>query len=127
YTFISNFSANGAQIDFTDPAAVRWWKGRIRTALKLGAEGFMQDFGEQVQTGMQFDDGSTGASMHNRLPVLFHKATSEVVEAFEKRHPDRKIFYFTRAGYSGSPGSARYEFANFPGDETTDWTRSAGL
>ena len=127
YVFDSNFSAPAAQIDFTDPAAVRWWKGRVRQALELGAEGFMQDFGEQVQVGMHFDDGSTGATMHNRLPVLFHRATFEVVRAFERRHPGRHIYWFTRNGYSGTPGSAHYEMSNFPGDETTDWSRSAGL
>ena len=127
YVFNSNFSASAAQIDFTDPAAVRWWKGRIRSALRLGAEGFMQDFGEQVQVDMHFDDGSTGATMHNRLPVLFHRATSEAVRSFERRHPGRRIYWFTRSGYSGTPGSAHWEMANFPGDETTDWSRSAGL
>src|SRR5204862_277196 len=35
--------------------------------------------------------------------------------------------FFTRAGYSGTPGAAASESANFPGDETTDWSRSAGL
>ncbi|HET6829765.1 MAG TPA: TIM-barrel domain-containing protein [Solirubrobacterales bacterium] len=127
YVFESNFSAPGAQIDFTDPAALRWWKGRVRDALRLGAEGFMQDFGEQVQVGMHFDDGSTGATMHNRLPILFHRATRQAVRSFERRHPGRRIYYFTRNGYSGTPGAARFEFANFPGDETTDWSRSAGI
>lgn len=127
YTFVSNFNAPGAQIDFTNPAAVAWWKGRVTHALELGAEGFMQDFGEQVLSDMHFADGSTGETMHNRLPTLFHRATFEAVRAFERSHPKRHIFYFTRAGYSGSPGSARYEFANFPGDETTDWTRASGL
>ncbi len=127
YVFDSNFSAPAAQIDFTDPAAVRWWKRRVTEALRLGAEGFMQDFGEQVQVGMHFEDGSTGATMHNRLPVLFHRATFEAVRSFERRHPRRHIYWFTRNGYSGSPGSTRYEMANFPGDETTDWSRSAGL
>ena len=47
--------------------------------------------------------------------------------AFERRHPRRRIFFFTRAGYSGTPGAAAYESANFPGDETTDWSHSAGL
>lgn len=127
YTWISNFSANGAQIDFTDPEAVKWWQGRIKAGLRLGAEGFMQDFGEQVMSDMRFADGSTGRTMHNRLVVLYHRATREAVREFERNHPGRHIFYFTRAGYSGTPGSAKYEFANFPGDETTDWTRSAGL
>ena len=64
----------------------------------------MQDFGEQVQVGMHFDDGSTGATMHNRLPVLFHRATFEAVRAFERRHPRRHIYWFTRNGYSGHAG-----------------------
>ena len=127
YVFNSNFNADGAVIDFTSPAAVRWWQARVRRALKLGADGFMQDFGEQVMDDMHFADGSTGQTMHNRLPVLYHRATMKVVRRFERRHPRREIFYFTRAGYTGAPGSARYEFANFPGDETTDWSRSAGI
>ncbi|MGZ4172910.1 MAG: TIM-barrel domain-containing protein [Solirubrobacteraceae bacterium] len=127
YIFTSNFSKPGAVIDFTNPAAVRWWQGRIQAGLELGADGFMQDFGEQVLSDMHFHDGSTGAQMHNRLPVLYDRATKVVVDAYERQHPGRRIFYFTRAGYSGTPGNAAYEFANFPGDETTDWTRAAGL
>ena len=119
YTFVSNFAAPGAQIDFTNPEAVRWWQGRVREALSLGADGFMQDFGEQVQVDMHFHDGSTGAEMHNRLPLLYHRATREVA--------GDDVFFFTRTGYSGTPGSVASEQANFPGDETTDWSRSAGL
>jgi alpha-D-xyloside xylohydrolase len=124
YVFTSNFNADGAVIDFTNPAAVAWWKGRIRAALARGADGFMQDFGEQVFDDMHFHDGSTGAQMHNRFPILFHRATTQAVAAFQRAHPRRRIWWFTRAGYSGSAG---FEPGNFPGDETTDWTRSSGL
>ena len=127
YIFKDNFAASAALIDFTNPAAVAWWKGRIDAALELGAEGFMLDFGEQVQPGMHFADGSTGAEMHNRYPVLFQRVTREIVEQFEAEHPGRQILFFTRSGYSGQPGSAAYTNFNFPGDETTDWTHSSGL
>jgi alpha-glucosidase (family GH31 glycosyl hydrolase) len=127
YVFISNFGAPAAQIDFTNPAAVAWWQRRIRAALDLGADGFMQDFGEQVLSDMHFHDGDTGASMHNRLPVLYDLATRQVVNAYERSHPGRDIFFFTRAGYTGTPGDAAYENANFPGDETTDFSRASGL
>ncbi|MFL5823923.1 MAG: TIM-barrel domain-containing protein [Solirubrobacteraceae bacterium] len=127
YTFVSNFARPGAQIDFTNPAAVRWWKGRIRAALNLGADGFMQDFGEQVLADMHFHDGETGATMHNRLPVLYDRATRQAVKAYERAHPGRRIFFYTRAGYTGTPGDAAYEGGNFPGDETTDWSRASGL
>ncbi|MEA2470281.1 MAG: sulfoquinovosidase [Thermoleophilaceae bacterium] len=124
YTFTSNFNADGAVIDFTNPAAVAWWQARIRKALRTGADGFMQDFGEQVFDDMHFHDGSTGAQVHNRFPILFHRATARAVAAFRRTHPHRRIWWFTRSGYSGS---AAYEPGNFPGDETTDWTRSSGL
>jgi alpha-glucosidase (family GH31 glycosyl hydrolase) len=127
YIFTSNFNADAAVIDFTNPAAVRWWQARITRALKLGADGFMSDFGEQVLDDMHFADGSTGATMHNGLVRLYHRATMQAVRRFERRHPGRHIFTYTRAGYSGTPGSAANEFANFPGDETTDWSHSSGL
>jgi sulfoquinovosidase len=127
YLFVSNYGALAAQIDFTNPAAVAWWQSRVRAALDLGADGFMQDFGEQVQSDMHFHDGETGATMHNRLPVLYDEATREVVNQYERQHPGRQIFFYTRAGYTGTPGDAAYESANFPGDETTDWSRASGL
>jgi alpha-glucosidase (family GH31 glycosyl hydrolase) len=128
YVFQTNFFAGGAMIDFTDPAARRWWARRIGAALDLGADGFMQDFGEQVQVDMHFHDGSTGRTMHNRLPVLFHRATRQAIERWRARHPGHgEVYFFTRAGYSGLPGSVAYENATWPGDEPTDWSRSAGL
>ncbi len=127
YLFFSNFQALAAMIDFTNPEAVKWWQERIREALDLGAEGFMQDFGEQVQSDMVFHDGSTGRTMHNRYPLLYHRATREFVDEYEKANPGREIAFYTRAGYSGTPGSAADESSNFPGDETTDWSRSSGI
>lgn len=127
YVFVANFNAPTALIDFTNPAARRWWAGRVRHALGLGADGFMQDFGEQVMPDMHFHDGSTGLEMHNRYPVLYHQTTRQIVDAYERSHPGRRIFFYTRSGYSGTPGSSAYENANFAGDETTDWSRSGGL
>jgi sulfoquinovosidase len=127
FVFADNFANAAALIDFTNPAAVNWWRGRIDAALELGAEGFMLDFGEQVQTGMHFSDGATGAQLHNSYPVLVQRVTREAVETFEASHPGRSIVFFTRSGYSGEPGSAAYENFNFPGDETTNWSQASGL
>jgi len=127
YEFLDNFFRDAALIDFTNPAAVKWWRERIDAALELGAEGFMLDFGEQVQPGMHFSDGSTGDEMHNSYPVLYEKVTREAVEAYESLHPGRSIVFFTRSGYTGEPGSTAYENFNFPGDETTNWSQASGL
>jgi alpha-glucosidase len=127
YLFGNSFGGTSALIDFTNPAARSWWARDIRRALDLGADGFMQDFGEQVMPGMVFHDGSRGPQMHNRYPALFHATTRRILDAYVREHPRRRPFFFTRAGYSGRPGGAAYENANFPGDETTDWTRSSGI
>ncbi len=124
YVFGSPTVGNAALIDFTNPSAARWFAGRIDHGLDLGADGFMADFGEQVLPDMHFADGSTGTAMHNRYPVLYQQAVRHAVHDYEQAHPGRSIWWYNRAGYNGS---AAYEAANFPGDETTDWTSSSGL
>ena len=114
-------------IDFTNPAAVRWWKGEVAKVLNLGFDGFMADFGEEVVAGMHFHNGQTGATMHNLYPVLYMKSTREAVDAYERSRPNRQIWFYNRAGYSGTPGSAAYEGGNVPGDEATYWGQGSGL
>jgi alpha-glucosidase len=114
-------------LDFTNPAAVRWWQGELDKAFNLGADGFMEDFGEEVLFNMHFHDGETGVTMHNRYPILYSEATREAITAYERTHPHRQLWFFSRSGYSGLPGSAAYEGGNFPGDESTDWSHTSGL
>ncbi len=114
-------------LDPTNPAAVRWWDEQVDHVLDLGADGFMLDFGEQVLTGMHFADGQTGATMHNEYPVLIAEITRRAVAAWEQHHPGRTIWFYTRAGYSGAPGSAAFTGGSFPGDEETSWSASSGL
>ncbi|MFN4328802.1 MAG: TIM-barrel domain-containing protein [Limnobacter sp.] len=127
YLFGTPFGGLGAAIDFTNPAAVAWWEKRIREMIvDLGADGFMQDFGEHIALDMRFFDGSTGVTMHNHYPTVFHQTTRRIVDAIE-RSTGRRVFFWTRAGYSGRQGSSAFESSNFPGDETSDWSRASGL
>jgi alpha-glucosidase (family GH31 glycosyl hydrolase) len=117
-----------ALLDFTNPAAVRFWQQLVARALDTGADGFMQDFGEEVLFNMHFHDGQTGVTMHSEYPVLYSQATRQELTRYEHAHPRRgKLFFFTRSGYSGLPGSAAFEGGNFPGDETTDFSHASGL
>lgn len=127
YLFGTPFGGLGAAIDFTNPKAIKWWEGRIREMIvDLKADGFMQDFGEHIALDMHFFDGSTGETMHNHYPTVFHRATRKVVDDVE-RTTGRRIFFWTRAGYGSKQGSSAFESANFPGDETSDWSRASGL
>lgn len=117
-------------IDFTNPEAVGWWKQRIHRNLEKGFDGFMEDFGEQISLDMHFHNGETGATMHNAYPNYYHAATRVAVEEYEAQNPGRAIYHYTRAGFSGTTdlkGSAWGEAANFPGDNSADWSQGSGL
>ncbi len=128
YVFGANGGGPATLLDFTNPRTVDWWRHRLHLILDLGADGFMQDFGEQVQQDMHFADGRTGRTMHNRYPVIYHRTSRRIVDTWAERHKKRgKVWFFTRAGYSGRPGSTKFEMGNFPGDETVDWSAGSGL
>lgn len=128
YYVVGTDNRRFALIDFTKPEAVQFWKDRVAETLDLGFDGFMQDYGEQVMLDMQFADGTTGVTRHNEYLTLMAKATREELDRWHAEHPERaEPWFFTRAGYSGLPGTAAYENANFPGDETTAWDRASGL
>ncbi|HLM51848.1 MAG TPA: TIM-barrel domain-containing protein, partial [Solirubrobacteraceae bacterium] len=128
YFFTANESP-ALLYDFTNPATVRFWQQRrLKRMLDLGADGFMQDFGEHTFDAMRFADGSTGEQMHNRFPVLYHRLSRAYVDRYAREHRGgQPVWFFTRAGYSGRPGSAASEMGNFPGDETTNWEGASGL
>ncbi len=127
YYVVGSGSKRFGLVDFTDPAAVRWWQQQVRDLLDLGFDGFMQDYGEQVLFDMHFADGTTGVTRHNDYLTLYAQATMQEVRRYHQAHPSRHPWFFTRAGYTGLPGTTRYEFSNFPGDENTDWGRASGL
>ncbi len=128
FIFGSNGDSPATLLDFTNPRTVSWWRKRVRLTIDLGADGFMLDFGEQVYDGMHFADGSTGATMHNRYPVIYARVTRRILDQLTHRKGrNEPYWFFTRAGFSGRPGSAASEMGNFPGDETTDWGAASGL
>jgi alpha-glucosidase (family GH31 glycosyl hydrolase) len=109
-----------SNVDFTRPAAVDWWERRIREILQdNNFDGWMEDFGEFVQSTDQFAAGATGRVMSNLYPLFYHKITYEIAQ---KAKPD--FVGFVR---SGSAGSQAYSRAAWGGDQYPDWSDDRGL
>lgn len=100
--------------DFTNPAAVRWWKDKIRAHLDAGAFSVaMSDFGEDVPVDARFHNGRSGLEMHNLYTLLYQKATFEAVE---ERSGHRGLVN----ARSGTAGMQRYPIC-WSGDPNCTW------
>ena len=106
------WNAPVALVDYTNPEAYRWFQDLARPVMKMGANVYKTDFGEDVPEDAVFYNGQTGATMHNLYPLLYNKAIFEVVQQ-EKSHG----LVWARSGFAGSQ--------KFPvcwsGDPAVDW------
>lgn len=110
-----------ALLDFTNRDATAWWQARVGRALaEVGFDGAMLDFGDGAPAAARYASGEPGALVHNRYPVLYHRATHEAAETAK---PGDAAF-FARGGYSGSQASTT---ARFTGDQDRSWDRHEGL
>ena len=102
-----------AQFDFTHPATEAIYADLVREAVTLGADGWMEDFGESTPPGIVQHDGSTGDAAHNRYPVDYHCALQRIARGL-----GRPLVRFQRSGWSGA---ARCAEVVWGGDPTTLW------
>jgi alpha-glucosidase (family GH31 glycosyl hydrolase) len=103
-----------AQFDWTNPATEDFYAALVEEAVALGADGWMEDFGENTPTtGVVQHDGSSGDAAHNRYPTDYHCAMRRIAERF-----DRPLVRHMRSGWTGS---ARCAEVVWGGDPTTVW------
>ena len=69
-----------AIVDFTNPAAAKWYTDRLRALVDLGVDCFKVDFGERIPTDVVYHDGSNPESMHNYYSFLFNKVVFDLLQ-----------------------------------------------
>lgn len=71
-----------AIVDFTNPAARKWFQGLLKTLFDMGVNNIKTDFGERIPTDCCYYDGSDPIAMHNYYSFLYNKCVFEALEAY---------------------------------------------
>jgi alpha-D-xyloside xylohydrolase len=74
------WQAGMALVDFTNPAACRWFGDKLRALIDMGVDCFKTDFGERIPTEVTYFDGADPIKMHNYYAYLYNKVVFEVLE-----------------------------------------------
>lgn len=85
-------------VDFTNPAAVRWYKDKLKELIEMGVDSFKTDFGERIPTDVVYYDGSDPVKMHNYYTHLYNKAVFEVLEETKGKN---EAMLFARSATAG--------------------------
>ena len=73
-------------VDFTNPAAWKWYQDKLRVLLDMGVDAFKTDFGERIPTDAVYTDGSDPEQMHNYYTYLYNKCVFELLEEYKGKN-----------------------------------------
>lgn len=113
------WQAGMAIVDFTNPAAVKWYQGYLKQLLHQGVDVFKTDFGERIPSeGVKFFDGSDPKKMHNYYTLLYNKVVTDAIAEVKGR---REALVFAR---SATVGSQCYP-VHWGGDSSSNYSSMA--
>jgi alpha-D-xyloside xylohydrolase len=86
----------GDTIDFTNPAAVSWYKGLLKRLLQMGAVTFKTDFAENIDEYARYQN-IDAQKYRNLFSLLYQKATWEAIDEVTG-----EPFNWARSGWAGA-------------------------
>jgi alpha-glucosidase len=107
-------------LDLFHPDARAWAVSKMRAAIELGADGWMNDFAEWLPTDAITYAGS-GYDHHNRYPVAWQEVAREAIDGVGD---GVERLFFGRSGWFGTPALADVIWA---GDQRTTMDVDDGL
>ncbi len=75
-----NLPYEDAVLDFSNPATVEWYQGKLAGLLKQGVSVIKVDFGEAAPLEGVYANGKTGFYEHNLYPLRYNKAVAEITK-----------------------------------------------
>jgi alpha-glucosidase (family GH31 glycosyl hydrolase) len=121
YVITTSAAVPGGLVDLTNPAATAWMGAAMQQVVADGMDGWMADFGEWLPFDAVMADGTTGASSHDRFPLLWAQLNQQVLS---QAIPSGDFVFFTRSGWNGQAANIR---AMWAGDQNTNWGQDDGL
>lgn len=107
-----------ANVDFTNPKAVAWWKDLLRPTVRKGVYGFKVDDGEDIEPDDVFSDGHHGWQLHNEYPVLYARAVASLF----KEENVSSVLWVRSASLGGEQTPALWA-----GDQYAKWEQLRSL
>lgn len=108
-------------LDLDNPEARAWAVEKMRAAMDLGADGWMNDFAEWLPTDAMTTEGPSYES-HNLFPVRWQEIAREAIDGYPADGAQR--LFFSRSAWLGSPPLCDVFWA---GDQRTTFDRDDGL
>jgi len=89
-----------ALVDFTNPAACKWYQDQLEVLLDMGVDCFKTDFGERIPSeDVVYFDGSDPKKMHNYYTCLYNKCVYDLLE--RKRGKGQAVLFARSATVGG--------------------------